>query len=183
MSNRPQSSEQVLRLLFDFEQRSQASKRELPTLEDDPDAWQGLAFMLDSTRLVCAMSDVAEMFAYPEIITRVPGAKDWVVGLVNVRGNLLPMMDLQRFFGAEPVARSKAARLLVSRERQVSTGLLVPGVLGMRQFSLRDRLTDIRFEGSAAPFVREAFQVDGQYWPIFNIRALLNDPRFRVAAA
>ena len=38
--------------------------------------------------------------------------KAWVVGLVNVRGNLLPMMDLQLFFGAEPVARSKAARLL-----------------------------------------------------------------------
>lgn len=183
MSTRPQSNEEVLRLLADMERRSQASKRELPTLEDNPDAWQGLAFTLDNARLVCAMSDIAEMFAYPEAITRVPGAKNWVVGLVNVRGNLLPMMDLQLFFGAEPVARSKTARLLVSRDRQVSTGLLVPTVLGMRQFSLRDRLTDVRLEGPAAPFVQEAFYVDGQYWPIFNIRALLNDPTFRVAAA
>ena len=183
MSTRPENSEQALRLLAELDRRSRASKRGLPTLEDDPDAWQGLAFLLDGARLVCPMNEIAEMFAYPETITRVPGAKDWVVGLVNVRGNLLPMMDLQRFFGGEPVARSKAARLLVSRDRQVNTGLLVPGVLGMRQFSLRDRLTGIELEGPAAPFVSEAFYVDGQYWPIFNLRALLNDSGFRVAAA
>lgn len=183
MSTRPNRPEEVLRLLASLEQRSQASKRDLPTLEDDPEAWQGLAFMLDNARLVCAMNDIAEMFAFPDTITPVPGAKDWVVGLVNVRGNLLPMMDLQRFFGAKPVVRSKSARLLVSRDRQVNTGLLVPAVLGMRQFSLRDRLTDVRLEGPAAPFVQEAFRVDGQYWPIFNVRALLNDPAFRVAAA
>ncbi len=183
MSIRPQTSVEVLQLLASVEQRSRASQRELPTLEDNPDAWQGLAFTLDNTRLVCALSDISEMFAYPEVITRVPGAKAWAVGLVNVRGNLLPMMDLQRFFGAEPVPRSKAARLLVSRDKQANVGLLVAGVAGMRQFSLRDRIEDIRLEGPAAPFVTEAFHVDGQYWPIFNMRALMNDPAFRVAAA
>ena len=36
---------------------------------------------------------------YPAAVTRVPGAKGWMRGLSNVRGQLLPVIDLRAFLG------------------------------------------------------------------------------------
>ena len=36
-------------------------------------------------------------------VTVVPGTKDWMLGLANIRGELLPIVDLQRYIGGAPV--------------------------------------------------------------------------------
>ena len=46
--------------------------------------------------LLTRMGEVSEILDPPDY-TRVPGVKDWVVGIANVRGSLLPLMDLKGF--------------------------------------------------------------------------------------
>ncbi len=38
-----------------------------------------------------------------ELITRVPRVPDWVTGVVNLRGRILSVIDLRRYFGLPPV--------------------------------------------------------------------------------
>ena len=47
-----------------------------------------------------AREETREVLGYPAAITRIPGAKSWVKGLANVRGQLLPMLDLRQFLGS-----------------------------------------------------------------------------------
>jgi twitching motility protein PilI len=123
------------------------------------------------------------MLTYQERITRVPGAKPWMLGLSNVRGSLLPVIDLQVYLGGKAIVPSKDSRILVLRLRGLVVGLLVPSVQGMRHFNLSERLPNARMKGALGAYVYEAFNLDGEVWPVLSMTALAADPEFRSAAA
>jgi len=173
----------ALHLLFDYEQRSQAQDLQVPAIMVKDEDWQGLAFMLDGVRVVSAMEEVRELLPYPESVTRVPGAKAWMLGLANVRGELLPIVDLQQFLGGAPVAVDEKSRVLVIRNRGASTGLLVSMVQGMRHLPVEKRIPDAHFEGVLGNYVYDVFGLEDGVWPVFSMAALVNDERFLSAAA
>jgi len=177
------SGRQLMALLADIEQRSRSSALGLPETQLHEQAWDCLAYSIGGVRVVSAMSEVAEMLPYPEQVTRVPGAKPWMLGLANIRGSLLPVIDLQVYLGVKAVVPSKLARMLVVRMRGLSAGLLVPSVQGMRHFSEEHRMPNARMKGALGAYVYDAFSIEGHIWPVFSLSALTADPEFRVAAA
>jgi len=60
-------------------------------------------------------------------ITSVPRAPEFVRGVINLRGRILPVLDLKRKLGLGEVAASRAARIVVVRVRERILGLLVDG--------------------------------------------------------
>jgi twitching motility protein PilI len=172
----------ALDVLADFDTRSRLAAQRLPEVAPVRDVWDGLVFSVAGVRVAAAMNEISEMLPHQERITRVPGAKPWVLGLANVRSSLLPVIDLQAFLGAKAVVPSKATRILVLRLRGLVVGLLVPSVQGMRHFSLKDQMTNARMKGALGAYVYEAFSIDGNVWPVFSMTALAADPAFRAAA-
>ena len=179
----PMSSAAVMASLEAIEQRSQIAAQGLPKSEGLANIWDALVFNVAGVRVVSAMKEVSEMLPYQERITRVPGAKPWMLGLANVRGSLLPIIDLQVFLGGKAVVPSKATRILVLRLRGLVAGLLVPSVQGMRHFNLSDQMPNARMKGALGAYVYEAFNFDNEVWPVFSMSALAADPGFRTAAA
>jgi twitching motility protein PilI len=177
------SADALMDLMLGLDERFRASARQVPELEQQDTRWHGLAFNVAGVRLVSAMADLAEMLPFPGMITRVPGARDWIVGLANVRGNLLPVTDLQAFLGGKPHVPGKASRVLVLRHEDLAAGVLVPAVQGMQQFDFEGHLPHARMDGPAGRYVFEAFEAAGETWPVFSMRALADDPRFLAAGA
>ena len=176
------SPSDALGVLADIEQRSRRAAALLPKISSVNQTWDGLVFSVAGVRAIASMQEVSEMLAFQERITRVPGAKPWMLGLANVRSSLLPVIDLQAFLGGKSVVPSKATRILVLRLRGLVVGLVVPAVQGMRHFSPQDRQTDARLRGPMGAYVYEAFDSGGELWPVFNMHALAADPDFRSAA-
>jgi twitching motility protein PilI len=183
LPDNPLSAADAVAVLCELDQRSQAAARALPSSSVALDVWDGLVFSVAGVRLMSAMHEISEMLPFQQRITRVPGAKPWMLGLANVRGSLLPVIDLQLYFGGNAVVPSKASRILVLRLRGLVVGLLVPAVQGMRHFRLSDRLDNARMRGPLGAYVYEAFSVDGETWPVLSMPALAADPDFRSAAA
>jgi twitching motility protein PilI len=177
------TSTDAMALLADIEQRCRLVAQRLPETDAAQDVWDGLVFSIAGVRVVAAMNEVSEMLPNQDRVTRVPGSRPWMIGLANVRGSLLPVIDLQAYLGGKTVVASKAARILVLRLRGLVAGLLVPSVQGMRHFNLSDRLPDARMKGALGAYVYEAFSVDGAIWPVFSMSALAADPEFRTASA
>ena len=177
------SAGELLGMLADLERRFQESARNLPELETTESRWQGLAFQVAGVRLVSATVELSELLPYPSMISRVPGAQDWIVGIANVRGTLLPITDLQAYLGAKRLVPTKASRVMVVRYGQLLSGLLVPAAFGMKQFDFEQHVPNARMEGTVGAYVSEAFQVEREIWPVFSIRALVSDPRFIAGAA
>ena len=181
LEDEPVAPGDVMNALAGIEQQARQAASELPQYAVDSAIWDGLVFSVSGVRVTAAMNELSEMLPMQQI-TRVPGAKPWMLGLANVRGSLLPIIDLQAFFGAKAVVPSKSARILVLRLRGLVAGLLVPSVQGMRHFNIADRLPDARMQGPLGAYVFEAFGIDGEIWPVISMHALAADPAFRSAA-
>lgn len=61
-------------------------------------------------------------------ITRVPHAPEFVEGVINLRGQVIPVVDLRKRFGLQAVERDKSARIVVVELGDRVVGFLVDSV-------------------------------------------------------
>lgn len=92
---------------------------------------------LGSSRYAVAMTDVAEVAALPGI-TRVPASPEWLPGVANWRGRMLPVLDLRPLLATPVVPLASSARLLVLARGDVLVGLLTEAVPGVYDAPLTD---------------------------------------------
>jgi purine-binding chemotaxis protein CheW len=71
---------------------------------------------------------VDEVARVPEQITRVPKTPKFLEGVVNLRGEVLPVVDQRRRFDMPPLANGEARRLIVLRTERHRAGLIVDSV-------------------------------------------------------
>ena len=83
-----------------------------------------VAFNVGTSEYVVAARDVLHLESFVEA-TRVPGAPEFVAGLVQVRGKLVPVIDLRTRFGVEPGANKLDNRVIVVKVETRVAGLLV----------------------------------------------------------
>ena len=112
-------------------------------------------------------------------VQSLPGA-----GIANVRGQLLPILDLRQYLGSGVTPNSRNVRVIVVNHREVPAGLLVDEVLGFRRFS------ESEFTGDAPPtvvrcerYLAGAFKRGPEQWPVLSLRQLVESPSFQEAAA
>lgn len=167
-----------LRALRDdpFEQLLQLESRlralRLDATEQTPQ-WIGLGFRVDSQWLVAPREEVREVIVLPRC-TRVPNARPWLLGLANVRGKLLTVIDLQQLLGGAPTAPTRSARVLVFSPERVPLGYLVDEVAGYRQFTLSEQRRELLDTAPAQlrPWLLGAFVRDGLAWYAFSLHKL-----------
>jgi purine-binding chemotaxis protein CheW len=85
-----------------------------------------LAFRVGSAEYVLPATEVLHMEAYEERSTEVPGTASWVHGLVQVRGRVVPLLDLRRRFGLPPITpeEQRSLRIIVVEHGPRVVGLL-----------------------------------------------------------
>lgn len=71
--------------------------------------------------------DVREIIRMPEI-TPVPQAPNFVEGVINLRGQILPVVDLRKRFGLAPSDQSDSTRVIVVEIGSSALGLIVDAV-------------------------------------------------------
>jgi twitching motility protein PilI len=164
--------------LQEIQQLCRDRAAELPSLDSNKDEWVGIGFRMGDIVLLSKMGEISEILD-PPIYTRVPGVQSWVVGIANVRGSLLPLMDLKGFVTGENLSSRKAGRVLVVNHNGANTGLLVDEVLGLRHFFLNEQTFELPdVERSLKPFIKQAFQRDDDYWPVFSFHTLIENEQF-----
>jgi len=68
-----------------------------------------------------------------------PKAPEFVEGVINLRGQIIAVMDLAKRFGLDPGKRTEKARIVVSEARENTVGLIVdevPEVLRIAEGSI-----------------------------------------------
>jgi twitching motility protein PilI len=146
--------------------------------------WVGVAFRMGGETFLVAREETREVLGYPAAVTRIPGAKSWVKGLANVRGQLLPMLDLRQFLGSGATASGRNTRIIVVNHRDVPAGLMVDEVLGFRRFAESDFNPDppptvIRCD----TYLAGAFRRGGEVWPVLSLKSLVESQSFLQAAS
>jgi twitching motility protein PilI len=168
-------------LLLDMEQRCQANAAGLPVLDKVEEEWVGVGFRIGGDKLIAHMNEIKEILDLPEF-TSVPGVKSWMVGVANVRGGLLPLMDLNGFILGEDIKQRKNGRVIVIDYKGFNTGLIVEEVYGLKHFQTKDQSEDIPgLHENVLKYVNKAFSQDGDSWPVFSIQHMTQDERLAEA--
>lgn len=126
-----------------------------------------LGVMIGSERFLLDLTQVGEIVPVPGAITVVPLTQPWYLGLANIRGNLISVIDLARYqLGSETAVGSDSRIITFATGLGFNCGLLVSRVYGLRHAAgmeaSGDRLRD----------------ADANDWTPLDLAALVRDTRF-----
>lgn len=111
-------------------------------------------------------------------ITSVPLTQDWFLGLTNVRGSLVSVIDLARFQGQGVTPVDRESRIVVfAPSLSFNSGILVSRVLGLRNVSeMRVQEEDAQSASPWAP--RQYVDRDSQVWTEIDLSQIVQDAQF-----
>lgn len=168
--------------LLGLANRSRSAARGLPAREQTKQEWSGIGFGLLGHRFVAPMGHVAELLEVPGF-TRLPAVQPWVKGVANVRGRLLPIIDLATLLGHKLTSPQKQQRILVLENQELYCGLLVDQAFGIQHFLADNYLQENTVpEPELEPFLLGHYQTEQFNWHVFSMVNLVQYPLFMSAA-
>lgn len=169
--------------LADYERRSLAHVVGLPEQLDAPGLWRGVGYRIGKRRLASAFDEVVEILPMPQV-TPVPGAQPWMLGVANIRGNLLPIVDLKLFLEGERTVLHEGQRVLIVRQHDGDVAVTIDQLYGQRSFHDEQQAPGEEIaEGRYAHLVDRAYRLGDDTWGVFSLDRLSRTPEFRQAAA
>jgi len=88
---------------------------------------QLVVFNLASEEYGIAITQVQEIIRQPDI-TRIPGMPAFIEGVINLRGRIIPVIDLRKRFCLEQKAVNDKTRVVVADASSQTIGLVVDSV-------------------------------------------------------
>ncbi|MDR0747921.1 MAG: chemotaxis protein CheW [Helicobacteraceae bacterium] len=104
-------------------QQSQKKAASEPDKSND-DVIQLVCFLVDDEEYAVPILSIQEIIK-PIEATRVPSTPDYVLGVFNLRGNVLPLIDLRRKFGRPKSAYTDETRFIVIKNRNQVSGFVI----------------------------------------------------------
>jgi twitching motility protein PilI len=125
-----------------------------------------LGVQLGQARVLLDLGQAGEIVPLMPLTT-VPLTQPWYLGLANIRGNLISVVDLARFLGlGDTVAGSDCRVITFGAGMGVNCAMLVSKVHGLRNASAMEQ------DGDG---LRDT---DGVHWTPLDLAALVRDQRF-----
>ena len=175
--------EQPFELLQEMERRSRAAHAGQGAA-GSRDEWVGVGFRIGEEQFLANREQVREVLMLPDTMTRVPGARRWLLGIANLRGHLLPLVDVKLLLGSGRTTLRRTTRVISVNHREVPAGLVVDEVAGFRRFM------DHEFGEETAEtivrcdrFLHGAFRRGEESWPVFDLFEFVESNMFLQAAA
>jgi purine-binding chemotaxis protein CheW len=144
-------------------------------LDDDE---QVVVFRLDKEEFGVPINSVQEIVRVPDELIHVPKAPQFVEGVINLRGSVLPVIDLRLRLGLPRVERSDRQRIMVFLIADVRTGFIVDQVaevlkipkaliepspkLSNQQGRLLSRMANMEKQKRMVQLLEPAYLVEGE---------------------
>ena len=169
-------------LLAHYERRSLAHDPGVPEQIEAPGLLRTIGFRVGEHHFVSGIEEIGEILMSPPPVTSVPSTRPWMLGVANVRGNLIALVDLKQFLFEQRTHVTGRARVLVVKQAGGNVGLLVDELIGQRNLTDADRAGA---EGEADPglarFVTENVDVGAMRLGRFSMVELTRTPEFQHA--
>lgn len=105
----------------------------LPALPETPPALRACLFSLAGSAFAVDVRSAREVAVFDEIST-VPRASRHLLGVANLRGTILPIVDLRGTLGLPEGRPARSVRTLVVRDDSLVVAAVVDSVLGLEPF-------------------------------------------------
>ncbi len=136
-----------------------------------------MTFELGKMKYAIELPKIREILTYPDYITTLPNTSEWVKGLINLRGEVVPILDIRiKFNTGEALYNENTSVIAVITEDKRMVGIIVDKVDDVQRLDTSS-LAPVSDMGSAIPsrylkgFVRLA---NNQMLVIMDIEAVVH---------
>ncbi|WP_137226501.1 chemotaxis protein CheW [Shewanella sp. MEBiC00475] len=136
---------------------------------------QWVTFKLDNETYGINVMQVQEVLRYTEIAP-VPGAPDYVLGIINLRGNVVTVIDTRSRFGLQSAELDDSTRIVIIEAEKQVIGILVDSVaevVYLRRSEI-DNAPNVGTEESAK-FIQGVSNRDNELLILVDLDKLLSD--------
>lgn len=154
---------------------SDERRKESPDKANDDEVLQWVTFKLDSETYGINVMQVQEVLRYSEIAP-VPGAPLYVLGIINLRGNVVTVIDTRSRFGLESSEITDNTRVVIIESEKQVIGILVDSVAEVVYL----RASDIDVapnvgNDESAKFIQGVSNREGELLILVDLNKLLSD--------
>lgn len=110
--------------MVEFTSENVDSEQEIQSTAQSSDEEQLVTFWLESEEFAASINQVQEIIRVPQVV-RVPKAPSYVEGVINIRGSIIPVIDLRTKFNLPQYSRDEQSRVVVINLDGQRTGLIV----------------------------------------------------------
>ncbi len=152
----------------------EAARQRKESVQVETEYQEILRVLLDDEWYGINIADVAEVIKCPEIFG-IPHTPDYIVGVVNLRGEVLAVMDIKKLLGL-PAALSEDQKHIVVVERDnVKIGLKVDKAAGLISVPNSDIKPLLSTGDKAKGFIAGEIQLNEEVLAILNLDALTEE--------
>ena len=181
------STTHPLQILTELENACKQHHARRTTHSSETQLWSGLGFRIAEHKLCISSRNIDEVLDsnFQNNLSSVPGAKTWLCGLISLRGQALPVIDLKQYLFNKKSLLTATSRLLVIDYSNMKIGLIVDETCGLKRFDSNnnqdiDKMKTLPNE--IQKYTTKVFHANSQSWIEFSIEKLENDPNFLNAA-
>jgi purine-binding chemotaxis protein CheW len=146
----------------------------------DPDNLDVLEFRLANESYAIECSDICEVIPLIDL-TPVPCTPPFIRGVVNVRGQIVPVIDMKKFFELPEGGIADVHKVILVQSQGMELGIEADAVTGIRSISKRQIQPALpTLSGIRAQYLRG---VTDQKVTVLDVAKILGDPRIIVSDA
>jgi purine-binding chemotaxis protein CheW len=140
---------------------------------------QVVGFRIGNETFGVRIGSVREIVRVPEI-TAVPSAPETVEGVINLRGKIIPVMDLRKRFGQTEIQADKKNRILVVELNNKLVGLIVNAASEVLKIAPSEvEAPGNLFAEGESGYVTGVGKLKGRLIILLDIAKLLHRPEFK----
>jgi purine-binding chemotaxis protein CheW len=146
-----------------------------PANTNTDDALRWVTFRLENEKYGINVMQVQEVLRVTEIAP-VPGAPSYVLGIINLRGNVVTVIDTRSRFGLPSAETDDSSRVVIIESEEQVVGILVDSVAEVVDLHSSDIETapNVGTEESAK-FIQGVASHDGELLILVYLNKLLSD--------
>jgi len=160
-----------------FDARARALAQEPPAPPDLERTLEVLRFQLSSENYALETRFIREVYHLTQF-TPLPGTPPFVLGIINLRGEIISVVDLKKFFSLPAKGLGELNKVIIVRDKNMEFGVLADAVLEVGRLSLDDiQPAPPTVTGIGSQYLRG---VTSEGLIILDIQSVLDDERLTV---
>lgn len=143
---------------------------------------QWVTFYLAEEKYGVPVAQVREVLRYSEI-TPVPGAPDYVIGIINLRGNVVTVLDTRKRFALPPNDVDDSTRVVIIEVEEQVVGILVDSVSDVVRLKTGEIETAPNVgNDESSKYIQGVASRDGNLLILVDLHKLLSDEEWQEMA-
>ena len=120
------------------------------------------------------VENTTEISLVPEL-TRLPHVPDWLLGIINLRGDIVSVFDMKNFLGMGPVDFGRHDRIILLRScrEDICTAMIVNHIVGMYYVAEQDLIMNEAEQQGTEQHILGVFEINERSIAVLDIDNLL----------